>query len=157
MTLTVRAMTAADVPSCVAIINHTIALGGTTAHEDPFSEADFTAHYFEDPEVVNVALDGDRVVGFQAAFEVEPGVYSIGSFTDQQRSVRGAGTVMMDKTKNDCRARAGISIIAKITADNASGLAYYSKMGFQDDAVWPADHTRSDGTVVDRIVKRFVL
>ena len=157
MTLTVREMQAQDVPACVAIINHTIALGGSTAYEDPYSEADFAAHYFEETKVVVVALSEDRIVGFQGSFEVEPGVFSIGSFTDQQNPVRGAGAAMFEKTRTDCKHVGGTSILDKITEDNTAGLAYYSKMGFQPDHVIKNDHTRPNGTVVDRIVKRFVL
>ncbi|SLN33220.1 GNAT family N-acetyltransferase [Pseudooctadecabacter jejudonensis] len=157
MTLTARSMTAADIPACCAIINHTISLGGTTAYEDPYSEADLQAHYLHEARVSTVALDGDRIVGFQAAFEIEPGVFSIGSFTDQQSPVRGAGAVMMEKTKSDCRAAGGTSIIAKITSDNTGGLAYYSKMGFVDETVLTGEFTRKDGTVVDRVIKRFML
>ncbi|AKS47747.1 L-amino acid N-acyltransferase YncA [Octadecabacter temperatus] len=157
MTFTVRAMQMYDVPDCVVIINHTISLGGSTAHEEPYNASDFAAHYFEDAEVANVVLHGERIVGFQGAFEVESGVYSIGSFTDQMNPVRGAGKAMFEKTRVDCKNRGGTSIIAKITEDNSGGLAFYSKMGFQPDHVKPADHTRPNGTQVDRIVKRFVL
>lgn len=157
MTLTARKMTRADVPACTAIINHIIALGGSTAYEDPYTEADLGDHYIDDAATSNVVVDGDRVVGFQSTFEVEPGVYSIGSFTDQQNPVRGAGKVVTDKTKSDCRTLGGQSIIAKITSDNTGGLAFYSKMGFADDTIIPNDHTRKDGTTVDRIIKRFML
>ena len=157
MTFDVRDMIREDVPACVRIINYTITLGGSTAHEDILDEPGFADHYFDEPEVANVVLKDGKIVGFQAAFEVEPGVYSIGSFTDQECPVKGAGAAIFAKTQDDCRARGGTSIIAKITADNTGGLTYYSKMGFAPDAVWPANHTRTDGTVVDRIVKRFIL
>ena len=157
MTFEVRAMTHADVPACVQIINHTIALGGSTAHEEALEVQGFADHYCDEPEVSNVVLLNGQIIGFQAAFEIEPGIYSIGSFTDQENPIKGAGTAMFAKTQMDCRTRGGTSIIAKITADNSAGLAYYSKMGFLPDAIWPADHTRPNGTVVDRIVKRFEL
>ena len=157
MTFEVRDMIRADVAACVAIINHTISLGGSTAHEDLFDVESFADHYFDEPEVTNVVLSNTRIVGFQAAFEVEPGVYSIGSFTDQQNPTKGAGAAIFAKSQQDCRDLGGSSIIAKITSDNTGGLAYYSKMGFQPDAVWPSDFTRADGKTVDRIVKRFVL
>lgn len=157
MIFEVRGMTRADVAACVRIINHTIGLGGSTAHEEFFVEADFADQYLDEPDVANVVVLDGRIVGFQAAFEVEKGVFSIGSFTDQEAPAKGAGAAVFAKTESDCRALKGTSIIAKITADNKAGLAYYSKMGFAPDAVWPADHTRTDGTVVDRIVKRFNL
>ncbi len=157
MTFETRDMQSVDVPACVAILNHTIARGSSTAHEDPFENGGFADHYLDEPEVTNVVLHNGRIVGFQAAFEVEPGVYSIGSFTDQQDPVRGAGAAMFAKTQADCRRLDGTSIIAKITSDNTGGLAYYSKMGFMPDTVWPAHFTRADGTTVDRVVKRFKL
>lgn len=159
MTFETRDMERADVPACVAIINHTITLGSSTAHEDLFDEIGFADHYLIEPEVRNVVLHNGRVVGFQAAFEQDDdkGVYSIGSFTDQQNPVRGAGAAMFAKTQADCRRLDGTSIIAKITSDNTGGLAYYSKMGFQPDTVWPAHFTRANGTIVDRVVKRYVL
>lgn len=135
MTLEVREMQSGDVAACVEIINHIIRLGGTTAHEDPYDNAGFAKYYFEDPKVVNVALLDGRIVGFQAAFEAGEGVYSIGSFTDQQKPIRGVGAAMFDKTRADCTRLGGASIIAKITSDNSGGLAYYSKMGFQPDAI----------------------
>lgn len=157
MTLTTRAMQSSDVPACVTIVNHIIALGGSTAYEDPYTEADFADHYLDEPPVTNLVLLGDRIVGFQAAFDIGDGLYSIGSFTDQQNPVRGAGYAIFEKTLADCRAHGGTAILAKITSDNTGGLAYYSKLGFQPDTVWPDDHTRKDGTKVDRIVKRFDL
>ena len=79
-----------------------------------------------------------------------------GSFTDRRDPVKGAGRALFAKTLADCRARGGTAIIAKITADNASGLAYYARMGFRDWQVWKDDATRG-GRPIDRVVKRFPL
>jgi L-amino acid N-acyltransferase YncA len=157
MTFEACDMQRGDILACAEIINHIISLGSSTAHEDAFDEEGFADHYFEEPEVANVVLTNDRVVGFQAAFEIEPGIYSIGSFTDQQNPARGSGAALFVKTQNDCRSHGGTSIIAKITSDNVGGLTYYSKMGFQPDAILPDHFTRSDGKMVDPIVKRFKL
>jgi len=157
MTFTTRNMQRHDVPDCVAIINHTISKGQSTAYEDHFSEQTFAEHYLSEADVSNVVLSGDRIVGFQGAFLVEKGVYSIGSFTDQRNPVRGAGSALFEKSRADCKRLGGIAILAKITSDNIGGLAYYTKMGFLPDSVVKNDHTRPDGTTVDRIIKRFVL
>lgn len=157
MTLTARPMTREDVSACVAIMNDIIARGGSTAHEDPFDEPGFAQKYCADPAVSNVVVTSDRVVGFQAAFDIGNGVYSIGSFTDRRAPVRGAGAVLFAKTREDCRTLGGSSIIAKITSDNLGGLAFYEKMGFQPDTVWPDEFTRKNGETVDRIVKRYPL
>ena len=41
MTFDVRKMTTEDFPACVVIRNHIIALGGSTAYEDPYTETHF--------------------------------------------------------------------------------------------------------------------
>lgn len=157
MTLTTRPMTSADVPSCVEIVNHIIALGGTTAYEQPFTKEDFDAQYCEEPPISIVVLSRSRIVGFQALFEVAPGLYSIGCFTDQQNPMKGAGRGMFKATLAAAKLRGGSAILAKITSDNTGGLAYYNRMGFVDFDVKPSDMTRPDGTVVDRIIKRLEL
>lgn len=157
MTLTTRPMEPNDVPDCTRILNHIIDLGGSTAYEEPYSEAHFDAHYRQEPPISMVVLSDGKVVGFQGLFEIEPGIYSIGSFTDRQNPVKGAGAVMFDASLTAARKRGGTAILAKITSDNTGGLTYYDRMGFVDYEVLKADHVRSDGTVVDRIAKRFLL
>jgi len=157
MTFQTRNMNPDDVPACVAIINATIAIGGTTAYENPYENATFQAHYLEEAATAMVVTFDGRVVGFQSCFEVEPGVYSIGSFTDQEQPARGAGRALIEATIAAARKNRATAILAKITSDNTGGLAYYSKMGFVDHEVIKGDLTRRDGTVVDRIVKRFEL
>lgn len=157
MTFETRPMTAADIPACVEIINPIIAQGGTTAYETPYTVDGLTAKYLEEPPVTNVVLHNGTIIGFQAAFEIETGTYSIGTFTDRNNPVRGAGAAIMTKTKQDCRIHGGTVILAKITSDNTGGLSFYSKMGFADYAVEENAFTRKDGTTVDRVIKRFVL
>jgi len=55
------------------------------------------------------------------------------------------------------RSKGATAILAKITSDNTGGLAYYTKVGFDDFEVVKSDLTRSDGTIVDRVIKRFAL
>ena len=66
----VRTMQMSDVPACVDIVNDIIVRGGSTAYEEPYTADDFAKHYLEEPPVTNVVLDGARIVGFQAAFDV---------------------------------------------------------------------------------------
>lgn len=153
----VRRMEERDVPACVEIINHIIAMGGSTAYEEPYAEADFAAHYLREAPVTNVVLYDGRLVGFQAAFDVGDGFYSVGSFTDRVVPVKGAGRAVFAKTLEDCRKRGGEAILAKITSDNVGGLAFYSSIGFQDWKVVPNDQQRKDGTLVDRVIKRYPL
>lgn len=157
MTFIVRKMERSDAPACVEILNHIIAAGGSTAYEDPYTAEVFADHYCDEPPVSNVVLVDDRIVGFQAAFDIGDGLYSIGSFTDRRQPIRGAGRALFEKTLADCRAHGGQAILAKITSDNVGGLAFYSRLGFVDDHVVPNDFQRRDGTLVDRIIKRFPL
>lgn len=157
MNLVARTMALHDIPACLAILNATIAVGGTTAHEEPMTEDGFRAHYYDEPTVINVVVTGDRVIGFQACYAGDDSLFYIGSFTDQQNPVKGAGRVMFAKTRADCIALGGRAIIAKITADNAPGLGYYAAMGFEDDAYLPRDHQRRTGEWVDRVVKKLTL
>lgn len=152
-----RALTRADIPACLEILNFTIRKGGTTAYEEEHTPESFAAEFIEEPPVGVVALHEGRIVGFQNCFDVGDGLYSIGSFTDQRHPVKGAGRALFAATLAACRARGGVAILARITSDNASGLAYYSAMGFADDHVIPGDVTRKSGKTVDRVVKKYPL
>lgn len=154
---TVRPMERRDAVECTDIVNFIIRQGGTTAYEEEYSVEDFDAHYREEAEVCLVAETEGKVAGFQGMFDVGHGVLSIGSFADQSDPKRGVGRALIEGSIAEAKRREFKSIIAKITSDNASGLAYYSCMGFFDDHIIPNDHTRKDGTKVDRIVKRLTL
>ncbi len=155
--LTVRPIEQKDAQACSEIINHTISLGGTTAYEEPFSVDGFDQNYREDTALCFVVEQAGRVVGFQGLFDVGEGVLSVGSFTDQQNPVKGAGRALIEHSVKAAKEQGFQSIIAKITSDNASGLGYYSRSGFIDDYVIERDHQRADGRWVDRIVKRMAL
>lgn len=158
MTITVRPIEAKDIPECVAIINPIIEAGGSTAYETPFTEDAFESYYLIDPQISLVAVADGRVVGFQGCFpQADPKVLSVGTFSDRTNPVSGAGRALFAGTVVAARKLNATAIIAKITSDNTGGLTYYSKMGFKDWKVVKADHTRPDGTKVDRIIKRFDL
>lgn len=155
MKLTARPTVPADLPALCDLFNHTVEVGGTTAHENTYDLAYFTKHYFDDPVMVQTVFSDDTPIGFQAVFETEDGL-SIGSFTDQRKPMRGAGSVMFAATKAAATAGGYKWIDAKIRADNVPGLAYYSKMGFADFTV-DKDVPLKNGTPMDRITKRIVL
>jgi len=154
---TTRPMAEHDVEACTAIVNYTIRKGGTTAYEKEFTAPDFDQYYRQDAAICLVVEVDGRVVGFQGLFDVGDKVLSVGSFTDQENPARGAGRALIEGSKREAKQMGFMSIIAKITSDNASGLRYYSSVGFKDDYIKPKDHQRQDGTWVDRIVKRLVL
>ncbi len=155
--LSVRPMTAEDVPDCAVLLNHIIALGGSTAYEDPFTSEGFAGEFLQGPVLSHVVTQDRRILGFQVCFEDPPGVYGVGTFTDRRAPVKGAGRALFEATLAACRARGGEAIVAAITSDNTGGLAYYDRMGFVDVERIENHKTRRSGETVDRVIKRFSL
>lgn len=152
----VRPISAADVPALATLINAIIARGGTTAIEDQLDEATFR-HWFVDGEFVIasfVAVEGGEPIGFQSLSrygDLPERWGDIGTFV-RQPGGRGVGTALFSRTQQAAAAAGLVAITATIRADNAAGLAYYSRIGFADyriDAAVPL----KDGTPVDRIRK----
>lgn len=152
-----RPMRPDDVPACLSLINDIIARGGTTAHETPFTPDSFRAHYFDAPSAVHVVEADGRVVGFQAVYREDETRFAIGTFTDREAPVKGAGRALFEATKAACRAMGGTQLIAQITGDNASGLGYYGAMGFNEIGVEIGAFTRHNGVKVDRVTKAYNL
>lgn len=131
--------------------------------ETPLSEAQFSSYFLTGTNALfcHVALEtssGDPI-GFQAVGrhpDLPEGWGDIATFARLDPKVPGVGTMLFPQTlrrADDC----SISVLnAMIRADNASGLAYYRKMGFLTyrtlEAV-PLDNGRR----VDRILKRYDL
>lgn len=164
MPVTTRPALPADAPAMCAILNEIIAIGGTTAYEDPFDTEKMIANYVAAPLLIacTVAeLDG-AVVGFQAiwrpdgATPMPPDWAVIASFVKVGITGQGIGRALFSATTAAARAHGVVTIDAQIRADNASGLQFYSAMGFRDHAV-VRDVPLNDGRPVDRIRKRFDL
>lgn len=162
MTYTLRPMGQADVPALVALLNHTIGLGGTTAYEDAFDADGFASEFLTDPVLVSsivAVTDAGTPVGFQVLYAgEEEGVrfVSIASFADQRERFPGVGQALFPVTLAAARAHGGTFIRATIRADNVPGLAYYRGLGFRDHSVTPQVPLK-DGTPVDRIETRYPL
>lgn len=143
------------------ILNPIIKRGGTTAYEDPVNAA-----YFETMitnlgprDTLFVAEDDGRVVGYQlleASAKLPADVASIASFVAIGTTAKGVGQAMAVETIRAAKAAGWSEVDAKIRVDNAAGLAYYSRLGFQDHEVFAAVPLK-DGTPVDRIAKRLHL
>lgn len=153
----VRLATVADVPGMTAVLNAVIALGGTTAHELPKSEAEVRHDYVDGPDVLSsvVAEAEGEIVGWQAV-EMWDGDPHIGSFVRPGLQAKGAGGAMFALTCQTLRARGVGYIIAFIRADNVPGLAYYDRIGFRDIGQDPL-FALNDGRKVGRIHRRFDL
>lgn len=160
--INVRPAHAEDVPALRAFLNEIIRIGGTTAHETPFTDESFAAHFLTCPGFIScfVAEDADgRPCAFQGLERwdgLPEGWVDIGTFARPHAKVRGAGTALFAATKAHARAAGFQAINATIRADNSGGLAYYAKMGFVDYKVEKAVPLK-DGRPMDRISKRYLL
>lgn len=161
--LALRDAGAADAAPLAALLNAIIAIGGTTAHETPFSPKDFAAAFITGPSVVSCVMAeaaGDAApIGFQGLAlypDLPAGWVDIGTFVRPGEQASGIGAALFAATCKRARAKGFRTINATIRADNQPGLRYYTKMGFVPYAVERAVPLR-DGTPVDRISHRFDL
>jgi L-amino acid N-acyltransferase YncA len=159
----VRATEPADITALTAIINTIIAIGGTTAYEDPFTEERLAARLLDDPRLICCHTALDPADGSPAGYQVlkrhldlPPDWGDIATFARVEPKLPGVGRALFAATSAFARAQGLVAINATIRADNKSGLGYYGKMGFEDHAVAKAVPLK-DGTPVDRISKRLVL
>jgi L-amino acid N-acyltransferase YncA len=161
--LTVRAVARADAPALADLLNAVIADGGTTALEEPFTADTLDRAYLTGPNVhcCFVAVDAatGRIDGFQTlgrTSSLPDDIGDIGTFARIDGKQRGVGTALFAATRARARELGLVAINATIRADNMGGLRFYVKQGFADHAVKPAVALR-DGTLVDRIQKRYAL
>jgi len=161
--LHVRPATAAAAEAMRQLLNATIAIGGSTALETPFSAEAFSAYFLAGPDLLSCLVAEDRetgrVLGFQSisrAKHLPEDVGDIGTFADTKAARPGVGSALFPQTRAKARDLGLSAINATIRADNVSGLAYYEKMGFRTHSV--AERVPlADGTPVDRISKRYPL
>lgn len=140
------------------VINAIIAIGGTTAHQTPFTPDRIVSHYIAAPGVLSclVAKDEGRLLGFQAVEcwpDLPQGWGDIGSFVAPGLQRGGVGGALMAATVLAMRAAGVATLNATIRADNAPGLAFYARHGFADYASDP-DWCLADGTRVGRVSRR---
>ncbi len=163
MAVHVRPVREADAAELAELLNAIIARGGTTALEEPFSAERLTGAYLTGPDVIScmVAVDHDSggLLGFQTLGREDhlpADVGDIGTFAKVGGTQRGVGTALFAATCAAARAKGLSAINATIRADNTGGLAFYGRMGFVDHSVRHGVPLK-DGTLVDRINKRFDL
>jgi L-amino acid N-acyltransferase YncA len=153
----IRAATPEDAAGMAALLNAVIAIGGTTAHEHPKSEAEVREDYVTGADVLAavVAEDHGRIIGWQSVgiYHGEP---HIGTFVQPGIQAKGTGAALFALTCKILRAAGIREIIAHIRADNVPGLAYYARIGFRDIGGDP-DFALSDGRIVGRVHRRFDL
>jgi GNAT superfamily N-acetyltransferase len=157
----VRPATLSDAPNLAALLNEIIAIGGTTAHETPFTASVFADHYLTGSDAVccHMAVVDDEPIEFQVlgVYPALPvGWLDIGTFVRPATRKMGAGSALYAATLLAVQRRGAATLNATIRTDNASGLAYYSRIGFNDYA-FDADYCLKDGRRVGRISKRYDL
>lgn len=153
----IRDTSPADAAPMAELLNAIIAIGGTTAHQEPKTAEQIRQGYIDGPEVRTSVLaeDQGQVIGWQS-IDFWQGGFHIGSFVRPGIQARGIGAAMFALTLERARAQAIPEIIASIRADNVPGLAFYARMGFVDFAHDP-DFALKDGTRVGRIHRRLTL
>lgn len=160
--LRIRPVLETDAPTLAALLNEIIARGGTTALEQPFTPAALKEAMLTGPDVYCCFVAENaagELVGFQAlthSDHVPDGVGDIGTFARVQHVQRGTGSLLFAATQQVAIERGLTAINATIRADNAGGLAFYRRLGFVDENIHRAEPL-SDGTLVDRISKRYLL
>lgn len=151
-----------DAPEMAALLNEIIAIGGTTAFENPVSDVFAAAEFIQESHVLcsHVAVDDDGLIaGFQyltSDARDQDKIGDIATFARRSPVVKGVGTALFHSTQDAARSLGLSKLTAKIRADNTPGLAYYTKMGFVDFDVAKGVPLK-DGTPVDRIIKVFDL
>ena len=157
--LEVRPAHKLDAREMADLLNQIIRSGGTTAIVKPVSADYIAGRIAASFEAWFVAeLDG-AIVGFQyfaPSSALPPEATNIATFVQEGRTGLGIGSKLFDVTAKEARVRGYSWINADIRADNESGLTYYQSRGFRN---WKRveNVTLSDGTVVDKVWKRYDL
>jgi L-amino acid N-acyltransferase YncA len=153
----VRKALAEDAAGMAELLNHIIAIGGTTAHEQPTTESKTRQHAIDGPDVLSsvVAEENGGIVGWQSV-EQWQGEPHIGTYVQPGLQANGIGAALFAQTLAALRARGVRYIIASIRADNLPGLAYYARIRFHDIGDEPG-FALADGRKVGRVHRRFDL
>lgn len=159
----IRPALPSDATDMVVLLNKIITAGGTTAHQELFDEDKMLRHYIAADGLIScqVAEIAGNVLGFQWVRWADPvadgapkdwGI--IASFVDNDAAGKGLGQHLFRATRTAAAKAGVVAIDATIRADNVPGLRYYSGLGFTDyDRI--VGSPLSDGTIVDRVRKRF--
>jgi RimJ/RimL family protein N-acetyltransferase len=157
----VRPAELADAKVLCDLLNVIIRIGGTTAFEIPLTVDEFTEYFLSGPYFISCFVAEDEKSGFLLGFqalgrhvELPDDWGDIASYARPEPKIAGVGTALFAATKVKACESALSAINATIRADNAGGLAFYKKMGFEDYKITKAVRLR-DGTPVDRVSKRY--
>lgn len=161
MGLSVREATLEDANQMAELLNAIIEIGGTTAYLDPVTPR-YIANKMTNsgPRASwHVADEDGAVLGFQWAAphdQLPEDAADIASFVRVGAVGKGIGSRLFEATCAKTRALGYIWLNASIRSDNASGLTYYTKMGFTDWKIDP-EAALSDGRITGKTHKQFFL
>ncbi|MFK7939563.1 MAG: N-acetyltransferase family protein [Roseovarius sp.] len=151
-----------DAVAMADLLNAIIAKGGTTAHTKPRTRQDMIDAMTACPDRscwLVAEDDAGEILGFQLIEPyppLPPEACDVGTFTKLGLTQSGIGSALFAETIKAARALGFEWINATIRADNSGGLAYYQSRGFEDYARH-ADVALEDGSIVDKISKRYTL
>ncbi len=158
----IRPAGATDTRQMTELLNAIIAKGGTTAHTRPFGPDMLEAEmrlYTGRTAWILAEDDMGEILGFQNIMphkNLPEDAADIATFVKLGLTGHGIGSKLFERTKTEARKLGFSWLNATIRADNESGLTYYQSRGFEDYKRIPNTQL-TDGTIVDRVCKRYDL
>jgi L-amino acid N-acyltransferase YncA len=160
--INVRPAISLDAASMARLLNVIIANGGTTAMTKPVTGSDIMERMTarDGRSAWHVAVNaGEEVVGFQwiaSAGYLPVEAAEIATFVQVGQTGLGIGSKLFRATTVAAKSIGYSWINANIRADNEGGLIYYQSRGFVDYGRIE-DYELTDGTKVDKVLKRYDL
>ncbi len=144
MSLEIRPATPQDAGAMAKLINEIIAIGGTTAHAEPFDEAGIIDTFIAPRLAIRcfVAVNGSEIVGFQSLEWADPEWPGedplpadwavIATYVDPHAQKMGIGRSLFAETVKSAKAAGAVFVDATIRRENKGGQAFYEAIGFRD-------------------------
>lgn len=160
--INVREAVPSDAQEMCDLLNVIIKIGGSTAAVVPVDVTGIVAQYLESSRNINcfVAVDqAGKIAGFQSLkrhADLPDDWADIATFARVEPKVPGVGRALFAQSVAFLRVEGFVAINATIRADNSGGLVFYDKIGFETYGS-KKDTVLADGTIVDRVLKKFIL
>ena len=160
--ITVRRAGDLDAREMAELLAAIVRKGGTTAHTGDVTRPTILEWMRRDPDrsAWHVAEDDNgRILGFQFLEphpDLPPEACDIATFVRIGQTGLGVGSRLFEVSLQAATELGYAWINATIRADNEGGLTYYQSRGFETYARHP-DQRLADGSVVDRVSKRYDL